>query len=193
MQRIVAIVLLACCLCNAAFFDVEFKDSRIQKENVIYKPGGILGFAAEFGAFNEMDNMVDYTLAVGISRFGYSHSDGDEIVSAWDIYIKPLIWSITVKRIMLEISFGFGYILSTNNFDPELEEDMNEGPIYENANVKYGYRLGYRVTDQIQISLVANYQNIVCGWHPRPIAPPGPIFTGGWGLNFQWNIPWIPF
>ena len=155
MQRILTLVLFVCGFASAAFLDIDIKDSRLQTENSVYKPGGILGFAAEFGVFNEPENMVDYTLAVGVSRFGYSHSDGDVSVSAWDIYIKPLVWSVTIKRIMFEVNTGFGYIFSKNNFNPALVEDMEEeGFSLQQTNFKYGYRLGYRITDQLQVSMV---------------------------------------
>lgn len=111
LQRILILVLFICGFASAAFFDIDIKDSRLQTENYVYKPSGILGFAAEFGVFNEPENTVDYTLAVGISRFGYSHSDGD--VS-------------------------------------------------------------------------------ICDWHANP-GGDDTMITGGLGLNFQWNIPWIPF
>ncbi len=192
MQRILILILLACCFCSAAFLNVDVKDSRLQVNNGVYKPGGILGFAAEFGVFNELENMIDYTLAIGVSRFGYSHSDGDVSVSAWDIYFTPMVWSITVKQVMFEINAGFGYVVSTNNFDPALVEDMEDGAINQHLDIKYGYRLGYRITDQIQVSLAANYQILVCDWHARP-GRVDTMVTGGWGLNFQWNIPWILF
>jgi len=192
MQRILILVLFICGFVSAAFLDIDLKDSRLQTENYVYRPGGILGFAAEFGVFNEPKNMVDYTLAVGVSRFGYSHSDGDVNVSAWDFYVKPLVWSVTIKQIMFETYVGFGYVFSKNNFNPALVEDMENGPIQQQANFKYGYRLGYRITDQLQVSLVANYQVLICDWHANPGAD-DTMYTGGWGLNFQWNIPWIPF
>ena len=192
MQRILMLVLFICGFANAAFLDIDLKDSRLQTENYVYRPGGILGFAAEFGVFNEPKNMVDYTFAVGVSRFGYSHSDGDVSVSAWDFYVKPLVWSVTIKQIMFETYVGFGYVFSKNNFNPALVEDMENGPIQQQANFKYGYRLGYRITDQLQVSLVANYQVLICDWHANPGAD-DTMYTGGWGLNFQWNIPWIPF
>ncbi|MDY6331620.1 MAG: hypothetical protein SPL52_08950 [Fibrobacter sp.] len=192
MQRILILVLFICGFVSAAFLDIDLKDSRLQTENYVYRPGGILGFAAEFGVFNEPKNMVDYTLAVGVSRFGYSHSDGDVSVSAWDFYVKPLVWSVTIKQIMFETYVGFGYVFSKNNFNPALVEDMENGPIQQQANFKYGYRLGYRITDQLQVSLVANYQVLICDWHANPGAD-DTMYTGGWGLNFQWNIPWIPF
>ena len=126
MQRILILVLFICGFVSAAFLDIDLKDSRLQTENYVYRPGGILGFAAEFGVFNEPKNMVDYTLAVGVSRFGYSHSDGDVSVSAWDFYVKPLVWSVTIKQIMFETYVGFGYVFSMNNFNPALIDDMEE-------------------------------------------------------------------
>ena len=200
MQRILILILLACCFCSAAFLNIDIKDSRLQVDNDVYKPGGILGFATELGVFNEPDNMIDYTLAVGVSRFGYSHSDGEVSVSAWDIYIKPFVWSITVKRVMFEASVGFGYIIQTNNFNPEMKDVMTNGfdnwEFYQylghRSDFRYGYRLGYRITDQIMVSLVANYQYLWCGWYGGPSVGDH-VFTGGWGLNLQWNIPWIPF
>ncbi|WP_295067226.1 hypothetical protein [uncultured Fibrobacter sp.] len=200
MQRVLILILLVCGLSSAAFLDVEFKDSRLQTDNEVCEPGGILGFGIEFGAFNEPKQMVDYTLAIGISRFGYSHSNGDMSVSVWDFYIKPLVWSITVRQFVFEINFGFGFILSMNNFNREMEDVVKNG--YDNwgflqylghrSNFRYGYRLGYRITEQMQVSLVANYQYIWCGWYGSSSVGRH-MFTGGWGLNFQWNIPWIPF
>ena len=54
MQRILTLVLFVCGFASAAFLDIDIKDSRLQTENSVYKPGGILGFAAEFGVFNEL-------------------------------------------------------------------------------------------------------------------------------------------
>lgn len=200
MRRILVLILFACCFCRAAFVSIDLKDSRLQIDNVVYKPGGIFGFALEFGVFNEPKNRVDYSLAVGFGRFGYSHSDGDKSVSAMDIYIKPLVWSITVKGVLFEMNVGMGYILSTKNFNPELEDAMENG--FENWNwfdrarrkmsFRYGYRLGYRINDQLQVSLVANYQTLGCAWYGSSMSN-RTMLTGGWGLNFQWNIPWIPF
>ena len=178
MQRILILILLACCFCSAAFLNIDIKDSRLQVDNDVYKPGGILGFATELG----------------------SHSDGEVSVSAWDIYIKPFVWSITVKRVMFEASVGFGYIIQTNNFNPEMKDVMTNGfdnwEFYQylghRSDFRYGYRLGYRITDQIMVSLVANYQYLWCGWYGGPSVGDH-VFTGGWGLNLQWNIPWIPF
>ena len=192
MQRILTLVLFVCGFASAAFLDIDIKDSRLQTENSVYKPGGILGFAAEFGVFNEPENMVDYTLAVGVSRFGYSHSDGDVSVSAWDIYIKPFVWSVTIKRIMFETYVGFGYVFSMNNFNSALVDDMEEDSGIHHGDFKYGYRLGYRRTDQLQVSVAANYQVLICDWHANP-GGDDTMITGGLGLNFQWNIPWIPF
>lgn len=200
MRRILVLILFVSCSCNAAFVDADFKDSRLQGSNDVYKPGGIFGLALEVGVFNEPGNMVDYTLAVGFGRFGYSHSDGDVSVSVWDIYIKPLVWSITVKNVFFEMNVGMGYILSTNNFNPELENVMENG--FENWNwierskrnmsFRYGYRLGYRINDQMLVSLVANYQILGCAWYGSSMSNRS-MFMGGWGINFQWNIPWIPF
>ena len=200
MQRVLILILFVCGLSSAAFLDVEFKDSRLQTDNEVFEPGGILGFGIEFGTFNEPKQMVDYTLAVGISRFGYSHSNGRMSVSVWDFYIKPLVWSITVRKFVFEMNFGIGFILSMNNFNREMEDVIKKGYdresffeyVVHRGIVKYGYRLGYRITEQMQGSLVANYQYLWCGWYGSSSVR-NRVFTGGWGLNFQWNIPWIPF
>ncbi len=200
MQRVLILILFVCGFSSAAFLDVEFKDSRLQTDNEVFEPGGILGFGIEFGTFNEPKQMVDYTLAVGISRFGYSHSNGRMSVSVWDFYIKPLVWSITVRKFVFEMNFGIGFILSMNNFNREMEDVIKKGYdresffeyVVHRGIVKYGYHLGYRITEQMQVSLVANYQYLWCGWYGSSSVR-NRVFTGGWGLNFQWNIPWIPF
>lgn len=200
MQRIIFALLLLCTLgtANAAYVSGTLQDSRIHESNHIYKPAGIIGFAVEGGFFNEPENIVDYTLGVGIRRFGYSHSDGDVSVSLWEFEFKPLTWSVTYKSVMLEFYLGLGYIFASSNVGEEMEEMFRGEDARGNHNfltdilyctaINYGYRLGYRITDQLMVSLVADYQTPTEGWKYRYYET-GHFWVGGLGLNVQWNLP----
>ena len=202
MRRIVFALVVLCVAftsANAAYLNATLQDSRIQESNHIYKPGGIVGFALEGGFFNESENIVDYTLGIGIRRFGYSHSNGDKSVSLWEIEFKPLTWSVTYWNVMLEFYLGIGYIFAESNVNEEMEkrfegtDDRGSHGTIENIKetiaINYGYRLGYRITEQFMVSLVADYQKPGPGWHYAH-DPTGHFFVGGLGVNFQWNMPW---
>lgn len=202
MQRIIfvaAILCLALSSAHAAFLNMTLQDSRIQGSNHIYKPAGIIGFAFEGGFFNEPQNIVDYTLAIGVRRFGYSHSDGDKSVSLWEFEFKPLTWSVTYWNVMLEFYLGFGIIFASSNVNEEMQAHLDGtdsrgnhgfiGDTKETSAISYGYRLGYRITEQFMVSLVADYQMPGAGW-PTPHDHTDLFFVGGLGLNFQWNMPW---
>ena len=197
MQRILTLVLFVCGFASAAFLDIDIKDSRLQTENSVYKPGGILGFAAEFGVFNEPENMVDYTLAVGISRFGYSHSDGDVSVSFWEFYFKPITISFTKHNIMFEVAPFTGVIITANNLDDYNDTLLFHRPepyradiyIYR-LTVGYENRLGYQINKMFFIGLTTNYRFLAYGIHRRRYHKEERPFMGGWGLNFQYNLPW---
>ena len=202
MQRFLAFLMICVTCSYAAFMDIDLKDSRLQSDNTIFLSGGILGFAAEFGVFDEPQNLIDYTLSVGVQRFGYSHSNGDVSVSFWNFYIKPFIWSVAIKNVVFEVNSGIGYIFTTNNLNHEFnhvfrDDFKNSGTwtiVSKHLVWLYGYRLGYRIMDRFVISLVANYQKYFSAWYKDCCRNEHRGFLmGGWGVNFQWNIPWIPF
>lgn len=185
-----------------AFVNGRIGDSRLQTENSIYEPGGIVGLGLEFGVFDEVENMLDYTLSIGISRTGYSHSDGEVSVSFWYYYLKPFAWSFTFKNFMLGWDMGFGLIFSTSNVNKRLEDEIfdpvnngfADGFIRPRAILINDFKLGYRINEQFAVSLVYNYVEVAKSWYIEGCSNSHKeLRMGGVGVNFLWNIPWIPF
>ncbi|MBR6833551.1 MAG: hypothetical protein IKM81_09230 [Fibrobacter sp.] len=174
MRRIILVLLILCGLSHAIFIDATIQDSRIVDENSIYKPEGIVGTAFEVGFFNESENIIDYTLALGIRRFGYSYNGGDETVATWAIEFKPLIWSVTLWNISFEANFGIMKTFAGHHYR---EED------YNGINVDHGFRLGYRINSQFTANISYTEQHL-------SEATLRLFRLGGWGLNIQYNLPW---
>lgn len=173
MRRIALLFLLLNSLSHAIFVNATLQDSRIVNDNSIYKPEGIVGFALEAGFFNEPENRVDYTLALGVRRFGYSFSNGDETVDSWAVEFKPLMWSITLWDVSFETFLGAGTIFAGHQYN---NHNMD-------VNVLYGYRLGYRICPQLMAGI--SYTELY------PLGVSNEMFTlGGWGLNLQYSLPW---
>ena len=117
MQKIILAFLLFCVAqANAIYFSTSIGDSRIQSKNKIYKPGGIIHYAFEIGFLNapNPENILDYKFAIGIDRFGYSHSDGEKSVSLWEVYLKPVVFSVTKHSVMFEIAPYLGRLLDAS-------------------------------------------------------------------------------
>lgn len=193
MQRIILAILLLCIVqAHAIYVSTSVGDSRLQSDNRIYKPGGILHWSLETGFFNEPENLFDYKLAIGIDRFGYSHSDGDETVSLWELYFKPMVWSVTYYHVMFEFAPYIGWMFSANGIT-----DYDDKLIYGTSTIKeqitlgYEYRLGYQINKQFLVGITANYHQLQYGFHHMPAADDNDdFFIGGWGINFQYNLPW---
>ena len=197
MQRIILAFLLFCVVqANAIYVSTSIGDSRIQSKNLIYKPGGIVHWALETGFFNEPENIIDYKLGIGIDRFGYSHSDGDESVSLWELYFKPMIWSVTYQNVMLEFAPYAGILIAGNNLNEYDEDLFFKVKFLEGGHIitiGYEYRLGYQISNKYFVGLTANYHYVPYGF--QHYKPPSHVkkdlyLFGGWGLNFQYNVPW---
>jgi len=199
MQRIAILLLFLCVVqANAIYLSASLGDSRLQEDNQIYKPGGIFHVSLETGFFNEPENEFDYKLAFGIDRFGYSHSDGEVSVSFWEAYFKPVILSTTKRNIMFEYAPYVGLMIDANNlstYSDSLFFDRTESYRYR-ITLGYEYRLGYQLNEAFFIGITANYHVIIYGIH-RNHLPRGKehygddsSIMGGWGLNFQYNLPW---
>ena len=195
MQRIILAFLLFCVAqANAIYISTSIGDSRIQSENKIYKPGGIIHCAFEAGIFNESDDIVDFKFAIGIDRFGYSHSNGDKSVSLWEVYLKPVIFSITKNNVMFEIAPYLGRLLGASGLTDNdnqllLHTSYDDG---EPITMGYEYRLGYNINERFLLGLTANYHYVAYGFHhnEHPYVRDDNFLMGGWGLNFQYNLPW---
>ena len=198
MQRIAFLFCLICAVhANAIYFSTTLGYSRLQEDNQIYKPGSILHVSFETGFFNEPENDLDYKLAFGIDRFGYSHSDGDVSVSFWEFYFKPITISFTKHNIMFEVAPFTGVIITANNLDDYNDTLLFHRPepyradiyIYR-LTVGYENRLGYQINKMFFIGLTTNYRFLAYGIHRRRYHKEERPFMGGWGLNFQYNLPW---
>lgn len=193
MQKIILAFLLFCVAqANAIYISTSVGDSRIQSKNKIYKPGGIIHSAFEVGFFNESDDNVDFKFAIGIDRFGYSHSDGDKSVSLWEVYLKPVIFSITKNNVMFEIAPYLGRLLSASGLTDHDDQSFFHGYYAKQFTGGYEYRLGYNINESFFIGLTANYHYIPYGFHhnEHPNVRADDYLMGGWGLNFQYNLPW---
>lgn len=194
MQRIILAFLLFCVVqANAIYVSTSIGDSRLQTDNNIYKPGGVIHWALEAGFFNETENLIDYKLAVGIDRSGYSHSDGDESVSLWELYFKPMVWSVTFHNVMFEVAPFLGWMFTASgitDYDDQLFYGYSS--IKYQINLGYEYRLGYQINESFFVGLTANYRTNMYGFHhtEKYDASNDDFIIGGWGLNFQYNLPW---
>ena len=193
MQRIILAFLLFCVVqANAIYISTSVGDSRIQTNNKIYKPGGIIHWAFEIGFFNEPGDSSDYKLAIGIDRFGYSHSDGEKSVSLWEVYLKPFVFSVTKHSVMFEIAFYVGELLYASGITDNDDQLLLQCQYGNQFAVGYEYRLGYNINERFLLGLTANYHYIPYGFHhnEHPHVNEDNFLMGGWGLNFQYNLPW---
>ncbi len=194
MQRIILAFLLFCVAqANAIYFSTSLGYSRLQEDNQIYKPGSILHVSFETGFFNEPENDLDYKLAFGIDRFGYSHSNGEVSVSFWEVYFKPIAMSFTKHNIMFEVAPFTGIMIAANNLDNYNDTLLFHRPEAYRYRITLGYedRLGYQINKMFLIGLTANYRFLIYGIHrSRRFHKEERPFMGGWGLNFQYNLPW---
>lgn len=186
MQRILIFALLLCIQSHAIFLAGGIGDSRLQSENEIYRPSGIVGLSLETGFFNEPENIVDYKMSFVLKRFGYSHHDGDNSVSLWSFGIKPITWSVTLYNITFEIYGSFNYIFTASGITDKFENDRlyRETKAYS-YTYGYGYRLGYSINSQFFVALQMDMQYL--DWISNPVKTN--VFIGGLGLSFQWNLP----
>ena len=198
MQRIAILVFILCVVyANAIYVSTSLGDSRLQSDNQIYKPGGIFHVSLETGFFDEPENAFDYKLAFGIDRFGYSHSDGEVSVSFWEVYFKPVVLSGTGTKynIMLEFAPYVGWLIAASNLT-----EKSDSIIFATRDIKnrfilgYEYRLGYQINKAFLVSITANYHWISpYGLYKKDFESShisdDPLM-GGWGLNFQYNLPW---
>lgn len=191
MQRIIPVVLLFFVVqANAIYISTSVGDSRLQSNNKIYKPGGIIHWAFEIGFFNEPENESDYKLSFGIDRFGYSHSDGKVSVSFQEAYFKPAVFSTTTHNIMFEFAPYAGWLMAANNLTEYCDSlFFVVSNIGYRITLGYEYRLGYQINKAFLAGITANYHWLPYGIPHNKRRKEHPLM-GGWGLNFQYNLPW---
>ena len=190
-MRVLILCLFLLTVCANAFYGFgDIGDSRLQSENNVYKPAGIVNWSLGAGLFNNPQNIVDYKMSFGFSRVGYSYNDGDESVSLYVIDFNLVSWSVTYKKVYFEVYGGFSYLLVGTNFSDFMQEKVGEEFFdVERIYPKYGYRLGYYVTDKILVSLRACYNYAMWRYTGSWKSNDSEILLiGGLGLSVQYNI-----
>jgi len=191
MRILVLCLFLLATYANAFFAFGNLGDNRLQSENNVYRPAGIVNWSLGVGVFDEPQNLIDYKMSFGLTRIGYSFDDGNESVSLYVMDFNLISWSATYKNIYFEIYGGFSYLLFANNFSDYMQEKVGDEFIdQERVYPRYGYRLGYYVMDNLMVSLTANY-NIVWwryghgSWNSNNNET---LLIGGIGLSVQYNL-----
>lgn len=162
MLAIIKFLLLIIGIANAGYISSTIHDCRIQNESNIYKPGPVLGFALEYGVFNEDSNIIDFRTATELRRFGYSHeSNGNSIsTSLWSIGFKPLIFRISYTNILFETYGSIGYVFNAYNINDYFEKKLFRPDNASSYSYGYGYKIGYVYNKNWEFSLIADYRYI---------------------------------
>jgi hypothetical protein len=157
-RLIVLLIVFLSVTANAVYVGAGIGDSRIQSDNVVKDPAGILGLSLEAGVFDEPENMVDYKLSVELRRFGYSFDDGDNTVAFWAIVFKPLIWSVTYRNFVAEAYMGLSVLVSRDELNPKAEAKIDEFRDYLDG--AFGFRLGYRIDEKWTVSFTGDFLGV---------------------------------
>lgn len=191
MRRLIAVLIVLLCInANAFFAGANIWDSRIQSDNIVYKPGGVIGFAIEAGVFNEPENMVDYKMSLELRRFGYSFDNGNESVIFWSVGLRPLSWSFTYRKFIVEAYVSLFMVFSHDELNKETEKKLDDFVDYFTGS--YGFKLGYRLNDKLTISLMGDFVQLELrfneGRNYSFIDDFTTYMVGGIGLSIQYNI-----
>ena len=190
-MRILALCLFLFAAYTNAFYAMgNIGDNRLQSGNDVYRPAGIVNYTLGLGVFDEPKNLVDYKMAFGFSRLGYSYDEGAESVSLYVLDFNLISWSITFRKVYFEAYVGFSYLLTGSNLTAPMKDDVYEDGFFDAERLypKYGYRLGYYVMDNLMVAVTANYNYvwwIFDGFEPYDHKT---WLIGGFGLSVQYNI-----
>jgi hypothetical protein len=192
MRLLVLCLFFVITYANAFFAYGNLGDSRLQSENNVYRPAGIVSYTVGVGVFDEPESIIDYKMSFGFTRSGYSYNDGNESVSLYILDLNLISWSVTVKKVYFEAYCGLSYLLKGTNFSDYMERKVGEEFIdQERIYPKYGYRLGYYVMDNLLVGVTANY-NMVHWRYGKTRSWAGnnneSLFIGGIGLSVLYNI-----
>ncbi|MCQ2123192.1 MAG: hypothetical protein MJZ25_03325 [Fibrobacter sp.] len=188
MRAILIIALFLVVNANAFFAGASIGDSRLQSENQVYKPSGIVAFSLDAGVFDEPENDIDYSLAVTIRRFGYSHSDGDKSIAFWAIDLKPMIWNFSYRQFFAQTFLSLGYIVSHDYLGDYIEEKYFTGFKPQQIHMGLGVALGYRINKKIWLGL--SYEEQAMYYHDSNLnhGDDYGYSMGGLNLTVQYNI-----
>ncbi|MCQ2107640.1 MAG: hypothetical protein MJZ05_02635 [Fibrobacter sp.] len=193
MRILVLLLFFLTVYANAFYAFGNVGDGRLQNENQVYRPAGIVNWSLGVGMFDEPQNIIDYKMSFGLSRIGYSYDDGKESVSLYVMDFNLVSWSATYKKFYFEVYGGFSYLLIGTNFSDYMQEKIGDEFINEERFYpKYGYRLGYYVMDNLMVSLTANYNLVKWRFGQEASSWDGEnngfLLMGGIGLSAQYNI-----
>ena len=153
-MRFVLIVVALCVInANAFFVGGRIGESRLQSENVIYKPAGIVALSLESGFFDEIDNSVDYSMSFELKRFGYAYNDGDNSVAFWSVGLKPMIWTFSFWQMYVQGYLSLAFIAVHDEFESAMEEHYFDG--FDSHRFFWGSSLaiGYRIQEKLSVAL----------------------------------------
>lgn len=189
MSRIILLICLFISISNAIYLEASFQDSRMQWDNHIYNPGGILGYTLHVGFFNEPENILDFKTGFELKKFGYSHKfKGNEKSTAlWSIGLRPLIVSVSYWNVVFETYGSLSYIFANKNITPYMKEKLYRRDKPDSYTCGYGYKLGYRFKKDFETGITANYS--LLNWRlPSQKDDSEGQLIGGFGLYFSWNV-----
>jgi hypothetical protein len=188
MRRFLAIVLFLVIHSNAFFVAGGIGDSRMQVKNQIYKPAGIVGLSLETGAFDEPQNISDFSMSLELRRFGYSHHDGEQSVAFWSLGAKPLLWTLRIWRIYFRSYFSVMYVFASDDLGEGIEDIDNEsihGPPF--VSLAMGAGIGYKLDEKWQVGLFYDMRYI--GLREKETFNSAEAYTfGGLGISVQYHI-----
>lgn len=190
-MRVLVFLLLVAAVCANAFFAYgNLGDSRLQCENNVFHPAGIVNYTLGIGVFDEPKNIVDYKMSFGFTRSGYSYDDGNESVSLYILDFNFISWSVSYKNFYFEMYGGLSYLIAGTNFSDYMRTKVgNEVLDPERVYPKYGYRLGYYVKENLLVSLTANYNYVWWRYRSSWLRNNNELLlVGGIGISVQYNI-----
>ena len=153
-MRFVLIVVALCVInANAFFVGGRIGESRLQSENVIYKPAGIVALSLESGFFDEIDNSVDYSMSFELKRFGYAYNDGDNSVAFWSVGLKPMIWTFSFCQMYVQGYLSLAFIAVHDEFESAMEEHYFDGFDSHRFFWGSGLAIGYRIQEKLSVAL----------------------------------------
>ena len=191
MRILVLCLFLLTAYSNAFYAFGNIGDSRLQSENNVYKPGGIINWSLGVGFFDEPQNVVACKLFLGFSRMSYSYGNAKESVSLYMMDFNLISWSATYKNVYFEVYGGFSFLLMGTNFTSYMHEKVLDSFIdQERVYPKYGYRLGFYVVDKLMVSLTAHYNYVWWRYGDGSWDGSGQetLLVGGFGLSIQYNL-----
>lgn len=188
-MRIVLIVIALCVInANAFFVGGRIGESRLQSENVIYKPAGIVALSIESGIFDESENSIDYSMSFELKRFGYSYNDGDDNVAFWSVGLKPGIWTFSFWQMYVQGYLSLAFIVAHDEFESAMEEHYFDGFNSHRLFWGSGLAIGYRVQEKLSVGLSYDINTLFIHDSRRKYRYVINYSIAGIGFSVQYNL-----